>query len=565
MRFGRFRQALLLPTFVLLSLAALSIAPTLARAATALTETPGQEGTVTPNKYGLLDCNGQSPTQHLSKVFYACADVHDPASDDGRFTDNGEYVGHDEPDLNFTSSKRGSGNDTTWTFRLGKDPTAAPTDSKPGSDVSRYFELTPALWLSMPLCDPQSYPILPCTPDSNKNAPSGQYPGGGSAFLELQFYPPGFAPWIDSISVDNTHWAAAMVIWSLESTQNFTNINPDCEEPGNFSFIQSNGVPPGPPSPQLTDAASSTPNVHTLLMNEGDRLQVHVDDAAVPGNGGKALEVVIDDLTTGKTGYMQASAANGFMNTSIIDCSGTPFNFEPEYNTAAPQNVVPWAANNVGVSASFETGHFEPCTSITGKRSIDLGSDLSDTYYTTCKGPYESAAAGGDGSSDPEISDAPCYPKGDTHGGLAPPDEMTGCTDEYTQNGDLDFDGPPYWTEWPTSRTPTTTPSTFMFDPPTTGSPAAQYTGFNFDTDLAFSEVTTCDPESPQGCTVPPPNAPGNFYPYWTLSGTTSHCYWEFGNMTNGDSFGEDAQYGSPNPNEFPEFDSAIHKNTCTG
>ncbi len=34
-------------------------------------------------------------------------------------------------------------------------------------------------------------------------------------------------------------------------------------------------------------------------------------------------------------GWMQASAANGFMNTSSTDCSGTPYNFQPEYNTAA--------------------------------------------------------------------------------------------------------------------------------------------------------------------------------------------------------------------------------------
>ena len=44
---------------------------------------------------------------------------------------------------------------------------------------------------------------------------------------------------------------------------------------------------------------------------------------------------------------MQASAKNGFMATNISDCSGTPFNYEPEYNTAGPNNIVPWAADQV--------------------------------------------------------------------------------------------------------------------------------------------------------------------------------------------------------------------------
>jgi hypothetical protein len=41
---------------------------------------------------------------------------------------------------------------------------------------------------------------------------------------------------------------------------------------------------------------------------------------------------------------------------------------------------------------------------------------------------------------------------------------------------------------------------------------------------------------------VPPPAAPGHFYPYWTL---TKGCVWEFGNMSNGNAFGRAAQYGS--------------------
>ena len=70
------------------------------------------------------------------------------------------------------------------------------------------------------------------------------------------------------------------------------------------------------------------------MMNPGDQITIHLFDAAAPG-GGHAFKVEIKDLTTGQTGYMQASAANGFANTSIDNCSGTPHNFQPEYSTAS--------------------------------------------------------------------------------------------------------------------------------------------------------------------------------------------------------------------------------------
>ena len=51
---------------------------------------------------------------------------------DGRFYDNGDYIGHDEPDTTFLSSAPGSGNNVNWTITLGRDPKAAPTDAQPG-------------------------------------------------------------------------------------------------------------------------------------------------------------------------------------------------------------------------------------------------------------------------------------------------------------------------------------------------------------------------------------------------------------------------------------------------
>jgi hypothetical protein len=109
-------------------------------------------------------------------------------------------------------------------------------------------------------------------------------------------------------------------------------------------------VPTGPPSPQLTDASSHLPNAHTLMINPGAVLQVSIAD---PPQG---FTTTIRDLSTGQTGWMTASAANGFMDTSITNCDGTPFTFHAEYNTAAVQNQVPWTATTTSMTGRTEYG-----------------------------------------------------------------------------------------------------------------------------------------------------------------------------------------------------------------
>jgi hypothetical protein len=296
-------------------------------------------------------------------------------------------------------------------------------------------------------------------------------------------------------------------------------------------------------------------------MNPGDKVTARLFDAPVPGHAGQhALKAVVADLTTGQSGYMQASAANGFMNTSIVDCSGTPFNFEPEYSSAKRDNIAPWTALQGDIITQFEIGHFEACTSLTGSGAFTI-SGKSDPYQRFCHGPYESTAARDGSKANAEASDAPCFNKGDTHpafGGLAP-DEVTGCVMFFTQNGDLDFDGSPYWRDWPDSTRPDTFPSTFEQQQPV-GAGGLGYPEYFFDSDVALSE-STCTGTS--GCAIPPPKAPGNFYPYWTL---TSGCLWEFGNMTNGNTFGGPSQEYGTNQIQtlgYPEFTSATYKNAC--
>jgi hypothetical protein len=522
------------------------------------------------HKKGELDCNGVSRVQHSITLKLLCTDIRglSGVSNDwvwnSRFFDNGKYIGHDEPDMTFLSSTPGSGNTVAWTETLPMDPAAAPTVGTPGSDVTHWFELSVAPWFSMAQCDSNSYPQLPCTPNSDSNAPNGAYPGAGSAFMEMQFYPPGFAPFADGVSCDNTHWCAALNIDSLECTYGFASCNPSCVEPVNFAFIQTNGVPAGPPSPQQTDLATFTPNGKTLLMNPGDKLKVLMSDMPVPGEPGqKAFEVIVKDLTTGQSGFMQASARNGFQNTSIVNCSGTPHNFEPEYNTAAKGNITPWAALQTDISTEYEIGHFEPCSQVTDPVTFSLFGQATDTTWTKCQGPYENKT-GADGGSNAEQGDPYCYPAGYTHGSLnTPPDQVTGCMDDVVQNGDLDFEGTPYWPDWPTGTTPTSFPGSFVQNQPLTIHDQ-QYPQFYVQTDAALSE-STCTATG-AGCAVPPPNAPGNFYPYWSLAASGNACNIEFGNVSSGvNTLGQDAQYGSDQQPVigYPEFEGPVLPNNC--
>ena len=510
---------------------------------------------VAPKSVGGLDCNGLSPIQAPAHTFAACADPHGAAADGNRAEDNGHYIGHDEPAVRFISNAKGSGNDVTFVERLGTDPRQLPTVANPGHDVTHYFELTIAPWMSLDVCDPNSTPMRPCKPNSDSNAPDPAVPGtgAGAAFVELQFYAPGFAPFADAISCDNTHWCSALTIDSLECGTDGSTCNDNCFEPVNFAFIQRDGVPTGPPSPQLSDLASETPNSRTLMMNPGDTIVVHMFDAPLRG-GGHALEASEKDLTTGQSGFMIASAANGFMNTDPVTCAGTPFNFEPEYSSAAANNILPWGAGPYMLDNQFEIGHFEPCTRITGKQTLTIES-FTDTFWTNCHGPYDR------GQEDPNLEpdDSPCYPVGDTHGGTVPPNQVTGCLVFFDAIGDLDYDGTSYYADWPTSSSPNRFPGTFaQAQPSTQGRP---YPQIQFETDTADTE-STCDLGTGAGCMMPPPG-PGNFYPYWTL--VRDHqlgCTWQFGNAgQTGQSFGGDAQYGQITFAPPGAFTSQIQRN----
>ncbi|HET9895855.1 MAG TPA: hypothetical protein VFQ44_13085 [Streptosporangiaceae bacterium] len=511
---------------------------------------------VKPRATGMLDCNGLSPIQHPAKEGVMCAD---PRGGHGlRFSENGHYIGHDEPSVRFISSAKGSGRNFKMDETLPLDPVAAPAVKNPGSDITDWFELSLAPWISTVVCDPNSAPLLPCAPGSDRNAPKGTYPGAGSAFVELQFYPPGFAPFTDNISCDNTHWCSALTIDSIECTGNGSGpCNDNCVEPINFAFIQLNGKPTGPPSPQLASNATFTPNKNTLLMNPGDKITIRMFDATI--KGGHALEAVETDHSTGKSGFMIASGANGFMNSDPFTCDGTRFNFQPEYNTAKGSNILPWGIGAYMINDEYEIGHFEACTSVS-KRGIDkITKTISDPFFKDCSGPYETT------TENPKLEpdDAPCFKKGDAHGALhAAPNKVTGCAVFNDAIGDLDFDGSSYYPDWPSSllvQPGNSFPTPFLQGQPTTA--GHKYPSIQFVTDLSDSEFnTSCNLTNGKGC-VMPPKGPGNFYPYFTLAKVNGSCVWEFGNMTNGNMFGKDGQYGKVGPATIGAFQSAVQAN----
>jgi hypothetical protein len=271
--------------------------------------------------------------------------------------------------------------------------------------------------------------------------------------------------------------------------------------------------------------------------------------------GGHALEVTETDLTTHRSGYMIASAANGFMHTNPFSCDGTPYNFQPEYSAATPDAYLPWGFGPYDINTEYEIGHFEPCTSLSGS-AVYRAPGFRDRYALRCHGPYET---GRDTGKVYEPNDAPCYAFGDTHGGAAAPDQVTGCLVEFYSIGDLDYDGTSYWPDWPDSVTANRFPAATLQIQPTGG--GAAYPELQFVTDNSATQfIDNCNVVTGAHCVLPPPG-PGHFYPYWTEAAVGGHCVWEFGNLPNGRTFGRDAQYGSVGPDTLGAFAGRVRPN----
>jgi hypothetical protein len=456
------------------------------------------------------------------------------------------YVGHDEPSLLFYSNERGSGYNNVYRIRLPKDPPLLPKQD--GSGGTWNFQLHPAFWFGMAMCDDQGNPNpggspgrpnIPCTPDSDSNifdspdpaAPDyiGNHPG--TAFMEMQFYPPG---WITSnsgvVDADSaTKWTAALNIDSFQNNDNTgQSNNPACEaitfgEYVNFAYIQTDGIPSASPSP--FNLALVTTSAKTLRMNGGDELIVTLADTE------HGLKVTIKDLTSGETGFMVASGANGFASVKW-DPNGTKcdfathnlaHDFHPTYATSSEHTRVPGAAHTYNIAFSDEIGHFEYCNSV-------------DQEGGNCT----STAA----NDPPGLDDAFCFDAAfAAQFGLIP---IGGCIDT-----DAEFDGVPYRKHvWPgTFRNPLFD-ALFHAQPVIFSSPLftdrkghkQNFSRVAFETDMPRIEFATnppcqrhlsnpADPNPGAGCVNPPVGA--DFYPIFSTR--QDHGDHENGDHQNGD------------------------------
>jgi hypothetical protein len=429
----------------------------------------------------------------------------------------GAYTGHDEPSVLFYSNTAGSGNSNLYRVRIPRDPPTLPKQD--GSGGTFNFQLHPAFWFGMALCDNQSGPEfthVPCAPNSDTNIFDGGNPANadyigrhpGTAFLEVQFYPPGYVTQPVGFSCDATKWCAAVAIFSLNLDQN-NNIanNPDCLskvgiEPANYAFITKNGVATDPAGPMEINFIVRPDKV--LFMNSGDTINLDIHDTA------DGLHVGVNDLTTGTTGFMTASTANGFAQI-VFDplastCTELPYAFHPMYSTSSEHTRVPWAAHSYNVAMSDEIGHFEYC-------------DHSSGFGGDCTDPGVTDPGGLDGD------DSFCFNPGDSSR-----IQIGGCL-----STDNDFDGTSYHNTWPgTLSSPGANsrlnPDSIQFSSPLFNG-TQNYDRIAFEADLPRIEAAdfggSCIRTTGAGCTNPPPGA--EFYPLFTTRNTEAGCMWQLG------------------------------------
>ena len=446
------------------------------------------------------------------------------------YTSLGSYVGHDEPSVIFKSPVAGSGNDITYQVTLPKNPTALPQND--GTGATWDFQLRPTFWFGLTLCDTESAPEFTktCKPDSDENDLTGlnhskpDYIGKhpGNAFMELQFYGPGYVPQFEGFGCAATQYCAAMTIDSLTLDQNRNQANnPDCDnyilggiEPINWAYITRDGKSQAPANPLFTGtftkpnfaAVNPDPN-KDLMMNPGDRITIHMHDTSA------GLRIDLNDTTTGQTGFMTASTANGFghvlFQPHAKTCSMEPYAFHPEYSTANPRGNT-WSAHTYNVAFSDEIGHFENC--------LELDANFN------CARSAESDPGG----SAPDADDVFCVPAADST-----VVKINGCF-----QADGDFDGPSYKNDWPgTNPDPTLDasmhPSSVLFTSPLANG-NTNYNTVVFEADLPRIEASDsqlnppfCDRTTGANCVNPPAGA--EFYPFYSTRMDSGTCTWQEG------------------------------------
>src|SRR6478609_5229555 len=446
------------------------------------------------------------------------------------------YVGHDEPSVEFKSGVPGSGNDMTYTVTLPVDPKQQPNASGAGGTTWN-FQLRPTFWFGVTLCDTESAPEFTkrCNPDTDANDLEGTNPAKanyigrhpGNAFMELQFYPPGYVEQFEGFGCTATQYCAAMTIDSLSLDQNHTSPtstdpngqtnNTDCnnyvlggEEPINWAYITRDGHSQAPANPLFTGtltnpnfAAVNPNNAKDLFMNPGDRVRIHMHDTPA------GFRIDLFDLNTGQSGSMTSSVANGFghilFEPNSSTCHMAPYAFHPEYSTANPRGNT-WSIHTYNVAMSDEIGHFENCL------AIDANGNCTSA-----------------GAQDPSLDadDTGCVPGTDST-----VVKINGC---FAPDGD--YDGQSYRLDWPgTNPNPfldrALHPTPVLFTSPLTR--GKNYSTVAFETDLPRIEAADsqanppfCDRVTGANCVNPPAGA--QFYPFFTTTFRHGVCNWQQG------------------------------------
>ena len=242
-------------------------------------------------------------------------------------------------------------------------------------------------------------------------------------------------------------------------------------------------------------------------MDPGDQLDISIHDST------DGLVASIADLTSGESGSMTASIANGFAQVNYdpnaATCTQTPYAFHPMYSTSGEHTRVPWAAHSYNVAFADEIGHFEYCRNANphGKCVVPGGVD-------------------GETNHKKDADDSACF---DADESLRI--QIGGCIAT-----DNDFDGVSYQTTWPGSLTnpaldAAVNPGSVLFSSPTF-SGGQNYDRVGFEADLPRIEAADfggiCDRTTGANCVNPPPGS--NFYPFFsTRTDASVGCFWQLG------------------------------------
>jgi len=249
--------------------------------------------------------------------------------------------------------------------------------------------------------------------------------------------------------------------------------------------------------------------------------------------------VQINDLTSGQSGSMTASTANGFAHIdfapSASTCTETSGAWHPSYSTSSEHTRVPWAAHSYNVAFSDEIGHFEYCDAVSSQGGACTQDGVGDLDNGLPAGAED---------------DFGCFAPP-----FMPPFQSTRVKIGGCLATDFDFDGVSYKTTWPGSLSNAAQDAAFNPQPIRFASPlfngTQAYDRVAFEADLPRIELNTnppCNRSTGANCVNPPVGA--SFYPIYSTTSSGGQCVWQLGGpyipgTTNTFGGTSTAEYGS--------------------